>query len=64
MLLTVGAQAQALVEELRDSADVVFPTAPDVGGAPGELQRLLDAAGVPYVGAASEAVALCDDRLA
>lgn len=52
------------MEQLKESADVVYPTAPDIGGAPGELQRLLDAAAVPYVGAASEAVALADDRLA
>ncbi|KAK9846551.1 hypothetical protein WJX81_006432 [Elliptochloris bilobata] len=55
---------QALVDQLKDSADVVFPTATDVGGAPGELQRLLEAAGVPFVGAGGDAVALADDRLA
>ena len=63
-LSTANAWVQALVEQLKESADVVFPTAPDIGGAPGELQRLLEAAGVPCVGAASAAVALADDRLA
>lgn len=52
------------MDRLRESADIVFPTAPDVGGVPGELQRLLEAAGVPFVGAGSEAVALAYDRLA
>lgn len=55
---------QELVERLGQSADVVYPTAPDVGGAPGELQALLEAAGAPFVGAGSEVVALCEDRLA
>lgn len=58
------AAPQALVERLKETTDIVFPTAPDVAGGPGELQRLLEAAGVPFVGAGSDAVALADDRLA
>ncbi|GLC36726.1 hypothetical protein PLESTB_000789400 [Pleodorina starrii] len=53
----------SLAAHLRGTAHVVFPAVPP--GAPlyGELQRALEAEGVPHVGCGAEAAALAHDRV-